>query len=245
MHPLLARFSAVLLDLNGTFMFGHDRFGPDEDYHATYRGLGGRRLAPETVRSAVNGCCAYLDRLYRDDARRDTFPSVADALRQLPETRDLPSAERALLERVIAAHEVGQVPAEYAEVLRRLARTHRLGIVSNVWSRNDLYVAELRRSGVLDLFAAVVFSSEGTNIKPSRLLFDRAVAALGVERSEVVVVGDSLRCDVGGAAGAGLASVWIDPQGHGPPDDGSRPDWIIRDMRDLLALSEGQASPPA
>jgi FMN phosphatase YigB (HAD superfamily) len=234
-HPLLARFSAVLLDLNGTFMFGHDRLGPDEDFHATYRALGGRRLAPESVRAAVSGCCAFLDHLYRDDARRDTFPSVAEALRRLSETRDLPSAERMLLERVIAEHEVGRVPAEYADVLRRLARTHRLGIVSNVWSRGDLYVEELRRVGVLDLFAAVVFSSDGDSIKPSRVMFDRAVAALGFERSEVVVVGDSLRCDVGGAAGAGLASAWIDSEGRGPPGDGSRPDWIIRDLRDLLA----------
>ncbi len=235
MHPLLARFPAVLLDLNGTFMFGHDRLGPDEDFHATYRAVGGRRLAPDEVRAAVSGCCAYLDRLYRDDARCDSFPSVADALRQSPETRELPSAERTLLERVIAEHEVGQVPAEYADSLRRLARTHRLGIVSNVWSRSELYVAELRRSGVLDLFAATVFSSDASSIKPSRQIFDRAVAALGVERSEVVVVGDSLRCDVGGAAASGLASVWIDPEGHGPPDGGVRPDWIIRDLRDLLA----------
>ena len=235
MHPLLARFSTVLLDLNGTFMFGHDRLGPDEDFHATYRGLGGRRLGAEVVRAAVSGCCAHLDRLYRDDARRDSFPSVADALRQLPGTRDLPSVDRALLERVIAEHEVGRVPSEYAEVLQRLARTHRLGLLSNVWSRSDPYVAELRRSGVLDLFAAVVFSSDGASIKPSRVIFDRAVAALRVERSEVVVVGDSLRCDVGGAAGAGLAAVWIDPEGHGLPEDGLRPSWIIRDLRALLA----------
>lgn len=243
MHPLLARFSAVLLDLNGTFMFGHDRLGPGEDFHATYRGLGGRQLGRESVHAAVSACCAYLDRLYRDDARCDTFPSVADALRHLPETRDLPSAEHTLLERVIAEHEVGRVPAEYADSLHRLARTHRLGLLSNVWSRSDLYVAELRRSGVLDLFAAVVFSSDGTSIKPSRRIFDRAVAALGVERSRVVVVGDSLRCDVGGAAGAGLASVWIDPEGNGPPGGALRPDWIIRDLRELLVPPGTQPSP--
>lgn len=79
MHPLLARFSAVLLDLNGTFMFGHDRLGPDEDFHATYRGLGGIQLGPESVRAAVSDCCAYLNRLYHDDAPCASFPSVADA----------------------------------------------------------------------------------------------------------------------------------------------------------------------
>ena len=40
----LDQFSVLLLDMNGTFMFGHDRFGPDEDYFATYASLGGRNL---------------------------------------------------------------------------------------------------------------------------------------------------------------------------------------------------------
>ena len=43
----LDRFAALLLDMNGTCMFGHDRFGPDQDYVATYRSHGGiRRFHP-------------------------------------------------------------------------------------------------------------------------------------------------------------------------------------------------------
>ena len=171
MHPLLDRYSALLLDLNGTFMFGQDRFGPDQDYHATYHALGGRRLSPEAIRRVVDACCAHLNRLYHDVAYCDTFPPVAEALRRLPETGELPVAEQALLERVIAEHEVGRVPPEYAEALVRLARTHRLGLVSNVWSRKEPYLAELRRAGVLELFGSVVFSSDGASIKPSRVLF--------------------------------------------------------------------------
>jgi len=40
MPRFLDQFPVLLLDMNGTFMFGHDRFGPDEDYYATYRPLG-------------------------------------------------------------------------------------------------------------------------------------------------------------------------------------------------------------
>lgn len=40
MKLYIDRFSAVLLDMHGTFMFGHDRFGEGEDFHATYRGVG-------------------------------------------------------------------------------------------------------------------------------------------------------------------------------------------------------------
>src|SRR5947208_6503561 len=49
---ILSRFGAVLLDMNGTLMFGGDRFGPDQHYAATYRSLGGSRLAPEVVQAA-------------------------------------------------------------------------------------------------------------------------------------------------------------------------------------------------
>src|SRR5688572_24537159 len=76
----LSRYRAVLLDLNGTFMFGHDRLGPGEDFHATYAGLRGTRLDPEEVRQAVLSCGGSLARLYEDPARFDDFPSVAEAL---------------------------------------------------------------------------------------------------------------------------------------------------------------------
>jgi FMN phosphatase YigB (HAD superfamily) len=50
----------------------------------------------------------------------------------------------------------------------------------------------------------------------------------------MVFVGDSLRCDVGGAARAGLATVWIDRQGTGPVPGGPQPDWIVRNLLELL-----------
>ena len=33
----LDRFDVLLRDMNGTFVFGEDRLGPDEDFHSTYR----------------------------------------------------------------------------------------------------------------------------------------------------------------------------------------------------------------
>jgi len=53
---ILSPFAVVLLDMNGTFMFREDRFGPDQDYAATYRALGGRRLAAELVQAIMAAC---------------------------------------------------------------------------------------------------------------------------------------------------------------------------------------------
>ena len=56
LSKLLDGFSVHLLDMNGTFMFGQDRFGPDEDFHATYRALGGTALGSDQVRESIRGC---------------------------------------------------------------------------------------------------------------------------------------------------------------------------------------------
>jgi len=231
---MLSRFTVVLLDMNGTFMFGGDRFGPEQDYAATYRRLGGGSLTARVVHDGVLACFNELGVIYEDPSRCDSFPGVLDTLRVLPLTRDLPDSELERLEHVIAEHELGTVSDAYALGLRRLAATHRLGVIANLISRKERWLKEFKRAGVLDLFAATVFSSDGSSIKPSRKLFDQALRAVDVPKSEVVFVGDSLRCDIGGAAGAGLASIWIDRAGRGRRPEDPEPTFVIRDLVELL-----------
>lgn len=66
----LPHFSGVLLDVNGTFIFGEDRFGPDQDYYATYSNLGGQQLEPAAVRIAVLACYEHMSVIYEDPAGR-------------------------------------------------------------------------------------------------------------------------------------------------------------------------------
>jgi hypothetical protein len=123
--------------MNGTFMFGEDRFGPAEDYHASYRAPGGTRLPPEAVRRAVADCYGRMAALYEQPDRTDNFPPVREVLGGSPACAGLPAAEVDLLEGVIARHELGYVPEAYAVGLHRLAVRHRLGVVANVWSRKQ------------------------------------------------------------------------------------------------------------
>jgi putative hydrolase of the HAD superfamily len=230
----LSRFTVVLLDMNGTFMFGGDRFGPEQDFAATYRRLGGRQLPDQTVQDGVRACFDDLGVIYEDPARFDSFPAVLDALRDLPTTRDLPESELRLLESVIADHELGAVSEAYAGAIKRLAATHRLGVIANLISRKEPWVNEFARAGVLDRFTTTVFSSDTSSIKPSRKLFERALSAFGAPKSEVIFVGDSLRCDVGGAAGAGIASIWINRTGFVPPPGSPEPTFVIKDLLELV-----------
>ena len=236
---LLASCRVALLDMNGTFMFGQDRLGPDEDFVATYRDVGGRELPAGVVTVAVRACVARMSRLYDDPACADDFPSVLEALGELPEAMRLPEAERRLLAEVVARHELGREPAPYADAVRALARTHRLGLVANIWAPKHLWLTALARAGLADAFAARVFSSDSRHMKPSPAPFRAALRGCGVDGSgpypEVVCIGDSLRCDVGGAQAAGLRTIWINPTGSAPPVAGPQPDAWVPDLRALIA----------
>jgi putative hydrolase of the HAD superfamily/5'-nucleotidase len=126
------------------------------------------------------------------------------------------------------------VPDRYAAAIKRLAVTHRLGVVSNILSHKGLWLVEFARAGVLPLFATTVFSSDGRSVKPSRRLFEQALGALGTPQSEVVFVGDSLRFDIGGAAAVGLATVWVDGRGQGRQVGDPQPTFVVRDLLELL-----------
>ena len=130
----LDQFDVLLLDLNGTFMFGEDRFGATEDFYATYRTVGGRRLSPEALNNIIRSTCAGLVRDYETVEKYDDFPSVAEALRTFGGAREEDLAD---LEMVYAAHEIGAVPPEHAAFLQRVAATHQLGIVSNICARPE------------------------------------------------------------------------------------------------------------
>ena len=230
--PLLDRFRVLLLDMNGTFMFGQDRFGPQEDFAATYRGLGGGGLPAREVERAVRATCQAMAADEANPNKHDDFPQVADVLRRL--RPEWPRLERERIEAVIAVHEQGHVPREYAECLRRLARTHRLGLASNLWSKKDRWLAELQRAEVLELFEFAAFSSDHQSIKPSPAMFRRAFEPFGIGKHEALFVGDSLAHDIAGAKAFGLPAVWIDPTGAGPPAGGAgSADFVVANLRDL------------
>ncbi len=55
--------------------------------------------------------------------------------------------------------------------------------------------------------------------KPSKAFFDLALASLGLEPAEVLMVGDDIEADIGGALNAGLAAVQVKTGKYRPQDD--------------------------
>ena len=74
--------------------------------------------------------------------------------------------------------------------------------------------------------------------KPARDFFDLALADLGLERGEVVMVGDDIEADIGGAQAAGLFAVQVETGKYTPADRRHprvRPDAAIASLADLEA----------
>lgn len=84
--------------------------------------------------------------------------------------------------------------------------------------------------------------------KPSATYFLTAVKALGLEPSEVVMIGDDILGDVGGAQGAGLRGVLVRTGKFRPTDENHetvKPDGIVDNLAhaaELLMSSQNQNS---
>ncbi len=200
------QFKALVFDMNGTFMFDHDRLGSDQDFFSTYPRLGGNGLDEPSVRAAVLETCTQLRRDYDDPAHFDAFPQLLDAV--VPYAK-LCGPQAHTIAAVIAEHEVGTIPEWAAETLRMLSTTHPLALVSNVWAPAPCWDAEFNRSGVAGTFKHCIFSSTIGAIQPSPRPFVAALQAHGVSAKDALFIGDDIQRDVLPAQRLGMHTALI------------------------------------
>jgi putative hydrolase of the HAD superfamily len=114
-------------------------------------------------------------------------------------------------------------------VLEALAPRYRLIALTNG-------NASLQRIGIRHLFHDVVTAVEAGAAKPARPIFEEAVRRAGVDRAQILHVGDHPENDVEGARSAGLRSAWMNRNGNDWPKQLSRPDAILTSMSELHDL---------
>jgi HAD superfamily hydrolase (TIGR01509 family) len=221
-------FPVLFFDMSGTFMFGGDRFGAAESFYRTYCAVGGGQLSREQVESLIRLCFDSMMRDYNDPACYDNFPTLSESFQRYTEA---PNNELPLLEQVFALHEFGTISQTTASLLCRLARKHRLGLVSNIWSPKQLCLAEFLRAGIDGVFHHPIFSSDFRSIKPSLTLFREALDRMGTKPSEAVFIGDDLRRDMQPAKKLGMTTVWMSSQTQAPPNV----DFVLPDIHSLEA----------
>jgi HAD superfamily hydrolase (TIGR01662 family) len=129
--------------------------------------------------------------------------------------------------------------APMPEVVAALRSFHResipVGVVSNCSFRSSILVSELAKHG-LDQFLSFVMSSADYAIKkPHPTLFRAAARRLRCEPEGIWFVGDSLECDVAGAAAAGMIPIWF----AGPCNDVHTLPWnVAPSWSDVIRLWE-------
>ena len=220
------RFQALFFDMNGTFMFDHDRLGRGEDFFATYRKIGGRRLVDHEVRELVLRTCDSLRRDYDDPACFESFPSLLDAVTTYS---GLHGADAQDIADVIAAHEVGEVPSWAARALQVFATTHPLALVTNVWAPQEAWRDVFARSGVSHVFQHQAFSSSIGVVKPSPHLFLVALQAMKVDPAAALFIGDSIERDIRPAKQLGFSTVLVGSNGRD-----TEADLLVSSIAELL-----------
>jgi len=137
------------------------------------------------------------------------------------------------------------VDPEAEPMLADLARDHHLALLTN--GAPDLQREKLSRTTLARHFETIVISLEVGVAKPDPRAFEIALARLGVEKRDALMVGDSLARDIEGAHRAGLHAIWIDR--GAALEDGPRADGMVRRLSELRvaldALEQWLASHPA
>jgi 2-haloacid dehalogenase len=111
------------------------------------------------------------------------------------------------------------------ETVEALSKIYRLMLITNG-------IAEVQRSrfstsSIRDCFADLVISEEVGAAKPDPRIFDAAFAKMNQpEKSEVLIVGDSLSSDVQGGRDYGVDTCWFNPSGE-VAHDGVQPTFEI------------------
>ena len=125
------------------------------------------------------------------------------------------------------------LPPGRVELLESLAPRFRLALVSN-FDHGATARSVLDSLGLLSCFGTVVISEEVGIRKPAPEIFALACKRLGLDNSDCIHVGDSLRADVGGAVRAGIRPLWVTTEPERDPgvasisDVSALPAWIER-----------------
>ena len=230
-------FDALSFDCYGTLIDWEAGIGSVLRDWADRRGLD---LTTEELLVAYADQEAQAER----DHPTDAYPLILSrAMRSLGEALD---AEVDDDDAHALATSVPDWPAfpDSADALQRLAKHYKLIILSNI--DNESFAASNERLGVT--FDAILTAQDISSYKPSEANFDaldRQVDAMGIPRSKLLHVAQSLFHDHVPAKTRGMATVWInrrhaDPGWGATPDPGAdvTPDWTFTSMAEFADAVE-------
>lgn len=100
----------------------------------------------------------------------------------------------------------------------------------------NVQTKRLKNSGFDKIFDGVFISDEVGFEKPSREFFDYVFSCIPkCEKSEIIIVGDSLTSDMLGGNNAGIVTCWYNPEKKQKPDN-LRIDYQIKELSEIFNI---------
>ncbi len=117
------------------------------------------------------------------------------------------------------------------EVLQALKdEGYQIALLTNGKIKSQM--GKLKYTRVPEYMDQIIISEELGRQKPDPRTFMAMCRRLGVGTGEAVYVGDNIICDICGARGAGLKTIWL-PFAREWPDDVTPPDYTIKTLSEI------------
>jgi len=133
-----------------------------------------------------------------------------------------------------------EVDAAVHDLLERLSKRFRLGLISNYPCSRSINHS-LAQHGLDRWFETVVVSADVGHVKPHPKLFDLAVSSMKVRPEATLYIGDNWLGDIQGAKRFGMKAAWIRqyiPYEDFPENPGDhQPDLVVEHLSELAGLA--------
>ena len=103
---------------------------------------------------------------------------------------------------------------ETAELMDELEGAVRLVLATN--GASDLQRLKLETSGLTDYFDDVLVSADIGFAKPHPIFYENAIRLANAGPEQILMVGDNIRRDIGGAQEAGIRGIWVNRKDKDP-----------------------------
>lgn len=118
------------------------------------------------------------------------------------------------------------------ELLDYLKPKYNIHILSNGFT--EMQYIKMETAGLSGYFDKVILSDEVGVNKPHPDLFTHALKEIGVNKDNVMMIGDNLFTDIEGAYNSGIDQIWFNPA-HKPVKD-FQPTYIVDKLSDIKCI---------